>query len=110
MASPLIGYYAGDDAQIDIRADGFSLDLACAHASIAGRLRPNARHRFTAIGFYENAGGGPQRVDESRVINSARFTGRLVGSRLTLTITPVTGEPRTLHLEQNRRIKLVRCL
>jgi hypothetical protein len=110
MASPLIGHYAGDDAQLDVRADGFSLNLACAHASIAGKLRPDARRRFTATGTYENASAGPQRVDETTTSHTARFAGSLAGNRLTLTITPTTGEPHILHLDRNRHIKLVRCL
>lgn len=110
MASPLIGHFAGDDAQLDVRANGFSLNLACADASIGGKLRPNARRRFVATGTYETVGAGPQRVDESSVGHAARFVGHLVGDRLTLTITPATGEPHTLHLDRNRHIKLVRCL
>lgn len=110
MASPLIGRYGGDDARLDVRADGLSLELACAHASITGVPHTDARGNFTAIGTYEPAGVGPDRVDESGTGHPARFVGRLVRNRMTLKIMPATGEAVTLHLDRDRKVKLLRCL
>ncbi len=110
MASSLIGHFVSDEAQLDIRADGFTLKLACGDASIAGKLDADARRSFIATGTYENAGGGPQLVDEDGAGHPARFGGHLVGNRLTLLITPATGKPHTLQLERGRRTKMVRCL
>ena len=110
MASPLIGHFAGADARLEIRADGFSLDLACAQAEMSGTPRLDARGHFKTTGTFEMASGGPQHVDETGAGHAARFAGKLVGDHITLTIVPASGDPLVLNLDRNRKVKLIRCL
>lgn len=110
MASPLIGHFASNDARLEIRADGFRLDLACAQAEMAGTPRLDPLGNFKTTGTFEMATGGPQYVDETGAGHPARFAGKLVGDHLTLTIMPASGDPLVLNLNRNRQVKLVRCL
>ena len=90
---------------------GATLQYDCAHGTISGRVTPDASGRFVASGTHVFEHGGPVRADETEDRHSATFTGRIVGSSMTLSVT-VSGVSALLGpfiLQRGVAGRLYRC-
>jgi len=109
--SHVTGDWGGAQARLAIFADGGRLDLSCASASLDTPLVATGNGGFSASGHYEEFGGGPTLADAAPALIAARFTGRVDGDVMQLSMQ-VHGAAAAQHftLERGRRVKLVRCL
>lgn len=62
------------------------IEFDCAHGEIRGSLKGDAQGRFDLPGTFARE-GGPTRSDEAAAGQPARYSGRIEGDKMTLTVT-----------------------
>jgi hypothetical protein len=105
------GVWGGDHIRLVVTDDGATVEFDCAQATVEGRIVVDRAGRFSAAGTYLQEHGGPVRDDESSAGVPARFTGRVGGSLMKLTITRV-GAGRaigTYELARGREPRIFKC-
>jgi len=80
------GIWGGDHIRLDVTPQGATVEFDCAHGTISQGILVDRRGRFVVDGTYAEEHGGPVRADERVGSNPVRFTGRLKGKRMTLTV------------------------
>jgi hypothetical protein len=88
-----------------------SVEFDCAHATIPRRITLDRRGRFDVAGTYAEEHGGPARMGEPDGGYAARFTGRVDGGTMKLTVSRrdtkrIIG---TFTLAHGREPSLVKC-
>lgn len=99
-------------ALFTVEPGGARLELDCAHAEVTGALTLDDAGRFDATGTYVRERGGPTIQGQPPDSHPARFTGRVAGRKLSLTVTPTDGVegPGTFELTLDEPAQLVKCL
>ena len=110
--SVLIGTWGGDHAGLIASADSGTLEYDCAAGRITEGLRPGADGRFFALGTHTPGHGGPARIDEVFERRPARYTGRVDGDALELTVvmTDSNAVVGTFTMTRGRSPYVVKCL
>ena len=106
------GAWGGSHIRLDVTEEGATVELDCAHGTIRGPILPGADGRFEAAGTYVQEHGGPEREGEEREGRPARYSGRVEGSTLTLTIA-LNGADETIGtftLARGKAARLTKCL
>jgi hypothetical protein len=83
------GTWGGPHIQLTVENGTATIEYDCANGSIAGPLKLDSRSRFSLSGKHFREHGGPIRIDEENKGVAARYTGRVEGTRMTLTVTLV---------------------
>jgi hypothetical protein len=82
--NPVRGLWGGLHVRLVLNESGGEIEFDCAHGAIREPLKPDREGRFSVAGtFYRE--GGPTRSDEAGL--PARYSGRIEGDRMTLTLT-----------------------
>lgn len=99
-------------ALLTVDESGAHLELDCGHADVEGALALDDDGRFDKMGTFTRERGGPIVRGEPLDSHPARFTGRLEGRKLTLTVAPTDGVPGpgTFELTLGEPAQLVKCL
>lgn len=110
--SALIGTWGGDHAGLVATSTGGTLEYDCAAGRIIGPLLPASDGRFVASGTHTPGHGGPIRIDEVLSSRPARYTGRVTGDLLSLTVvmTDSNATVGTFALTRGRSPNVVKCL
>jgi hypothetical protein len=105
------GVWGGRGVQLEVEARGATVEFDCAHGRIES-LTLDADGNFEARGRIVAERGGPVRVDEREEERPARFTGKVSGEKMTLTVTPEGGDPwePTFTLTLGGGARLRKCL
>ena len=106
------GQWGGEHVSLMVTAASASLEFDCAHGTIDEPLVVDSEGRFNLNGAYVRERGGPIRDGEPEDRSAALYSGRLEGTRLTLSIQ-LKGEetqigPFAAFLGQPSR--LLKCL
>ena len=106
------GTWGGQHISLDVTPAGARLEFDCAQGTIEQALTLDAHNAFDLPGTYTPEHGGPVRIDEQPNARPARYTGRIEGERLTLTITFAdTQKPvGTYTLVRGQTARIFRCL
>lgn len=106
------GAWGGPHIRLDVAEEGAAVELDCAHGTIGGPILLDTDGRFDADGAYVQERGGPEREGEEPAGRSARYSGRLEGSTLTLTIALAdSGETiGPFTLTRGKAARLTKCL
>jgi hypothetical protein len=107
----LPGVWGGKHIRLQVTDDGATVEFDCAQATVEGRIVVDRAGRFSAAGTYNEEHGGPVRSDESSAGVPVRFSGRVGGSLMTLTITRAGTREAvgTYALTRDRETRLVKC-
>ncbi|MFN2397557.1 MAG: hypothetical protein ABR543_02770 [Gemmatimonadaceae bacterium] len=91
---------------------GAVIEYDCAHGSISEAIRVDADGRFEVRGVHVREHGGPIREGETLPGFPARYSGRVEGRRMRLTvILTETGEKvGTFDLERGAPAQVLKCL
>lgn len=81
-----IGSWGGMHMALQVRREGATFEIDCAHGSIEDLLKLDAQGRFNNRGVYVRERGGPEREGQQPDTHPARFTGWSDGKTMTLTI------------------------
>lgn len=105
------GMWGGDHMVINVTDDGANLDFPCAGGLIKEPLVLDNSGRFDVAGVYVQEHPGPVRLGEDNS-HPARYTGKISGEVLTLTIRlSDSGEtigPFTFNFGKKTRV--VKCM
>lgn len=106
------GAWGGEHVNLDATTTGARLEFDCAHGTITQALMLDTRNSFDVPGTYAQEHGGPVRIDEKPNTHPARYTGRVAGQTLTLTITLTDSQEKigTYTLTRGQAARLFRCL
>jgi hypothetical protein len=80
------GRWGGEHVVVEVSRAGAKIQFDCAHGGIAGAISLERDGRFDAGGDYVAEHGGPIRVGESETHRSVRYTGRVQGRTMSLTV------------------------
>lgn len=83
---PVGTVWGGTHVELEIAADGATLEFDCATGTLSLPLKLDSKGNFTAKGTYLREHGGPVMRDESHVAAAATYSGVLVGDTLHLKV------------------------
>jgi hypothetical protein len=107
-----IGAWGGDHIGLEVTDKGAQADFDCAHGRIDEPMTLDGGGRFDARGSFTAEGPGPQREGQNPPDQSARYSGRVQGSTMTITIS-LTESGETLGpfaLTRGKTPKITKCL
>jgi hypothetical protein len=81
-----VGDWGGEHVRLTVGATSAAVEYDCAHGTIDGPLVVRSDGRFEAGGTYTREHGGPIRDGEVPDVHPARYTGRVEGDRMSLTV------------------------
>ena len=105
------GKWGGEHVILEVSASGAVIQFDCAHGAIPAPLALDSNGRFELSGDFVAEHGGPIRVGEIEKHRAVRYSGRVRGGTMTLSVE-LGGDqesfgPFTLELGSDGRI--VRC-
>lgn len=107
------GEWGGRSARLSVTEDGAEVEFDCAHGRL-GRLTTDAQGNFDVRGVFVAERGGPVHINEQPDERPARYTGRVEGKRMTLTVDLSDGteqsEPLRFTLTHGASARLTKCL
>ena len=87
------GLWGGNHISMEITDSGAKIEYDCAHGTIDQPVMVNRKGKFNLAGSHTRETGGPVRSDAEPNTRPARFTGRVAGNSIRLTVTLTdTGE------------------
>ena len=106
------GQWGGQHVTMEVTASGATLEFDCAHGRIDEPIALDTSGRFDVRGTYAQERGGPVRETEDDRTRPVRFTGRVTGKTMSLTIAPMGGGDSlgTFALEQGKSGVIRKCL
>lgn len=81
------GGWGGVGIQLVVRGDGAEIEYDCANGSLDGPLALDGEGNFSINGTHTREHGGPIRINEKSQSRPARYTGRVQGQSMSLTVT-----------------------
>ena len=105
------GLWGGEHMSLDVTASGAEADFDCAHGAIDEAMALDRSGRFDVAGTFTQESGGPQREGQDGQPRPARYTGRVQGQTMTVTVS-VTGSADTLGpftLTRGAQPRVVKC-
>jgi len=105
------GAWGGNQIGMQVTERGAEINYACAHGNIGERITLDADGKFDVTGSHVNESPGPVRVDQKPDSHPARYTGRVDGQTmsLTVTLTDTKQEIGTFTLTYGRGTHLRKC-
>ena len=105
------GSWGGQHVRMNVDEGGADLDFDCARGRIGGPLKTDAEGRFDLPGTYTREGPGPIRLNRLPQERPARYTGRVEGSRMTLSVRLEGSEesPEEFTLTRGSGGRVVKC-
>jgi hypothetical protein len=104
------GTWGGKGIVVRVSDAGATVEYDCAHGTIEG-LEPGRDGGFEARGTHTAESFGPTRRGAEPPTRPARYTGRVSGDEMTLTVTltDTLEEVGTFSLGRGRRTRIVKC-
>ncbi len=105
------GTWGGQHIRLEVTEDGAKIEYDCAHGTVDGRIEADRNNRFDVRGTHVIEAGGPVSSDAKPNIHPARYTGRIEGKTMTLTVTLTdTNETiGTFSLTHGEQPELTKC-
>jgi hypothetical protein len=103
------GPWGGDGAVLQITSQGAHLELDCGLGELTEPLNLDSDQAFAVKGTFTRE-GGPARADGSDT-RSARYTGRMEGSELTVELWSASGDAvqASWVFTRGREVQLRKC-
>jgi hypothetical protein len=106
------GGWGGEHVRLDVSDEGAEIEFDCAHGRM-GRLTTDAAGKFDVKGVFILERGGPITPDDKEQTRPARYSGRVEGKRMRLTVTLTDtdkdAEPMVFTLTHGAEANLVKC-
>jgi hypothetical protein len=106
-----IGAWGGDRISAQVDGKGVTIELDCADAQIEGPVKLDRKGSFTVEGTITTQRPGPIREDRPNKPQRARFSGKVAGDSMTLSITMIESktDAGTFTLHFGRMGRVFRC-
>jgi hypothetical protein len=105
------GAWGGVHVALTVTSHGGAIEFDCAHGSLAERIVPDGSGRFEVSGVFVAERPGPVRQGDDEAGKKARYSGRVDGDAMTLSVV-VEGSDEKLGpftLERGRLPRLFKC-
>jgi hypothetical protein len=79
--------WGGDHIRVVVREGGADIEYDCAHGTMDAPLDADGDGRFDVAGKHVREGPGPIRLGKTPPSRPARYTGKITGRTMTLTVT-----------------------
>jgi hypothetical protein len=79
--------WGGPHVRLVITANGAEVEFDCAHGEIKAPVKGDAQGRFDLPGTFVRERGGPVRSDETESAEPVRYSGKIEGDKMFLTLT-----------------------
>lgn len=105
------GLWGGRHVSMDVTEEGARLEFDCARGQIDAPFETDADGRFDLPGTYTRHGPGPIRVGKTPTARPARYSGRVEGSRMTLSVRLANSDKPLAEytLTRGERGRVVKC-
>ena len=103
------GAWGGPHIRLSVTDEGAEVEFDCAHGRF-GPVVPDAQGRFSVEGTLVPEHGGPVRPGAKERSLPARYSGRVEGDRMTLTVSTADEEPVNYTLTHGGEAELTKCL
>jgi hypothetical protein len=105
------GTWGGPHIQLIVQNGAATIEYDCANGSIEGPLKLDSRGRFSLSGKHFREHGGPIRIGEENKPMAVRYTGRIDGTRMTLTVTLMNSKSQmgTYQLTRGSEGRVFKC-
>src|SRR5437016_14556862 len=80
------GTWGGEHVLLEVSGKGVEIEFDCAHGQITKPIPLDARGRFNVPGTFTPEHGGPILRDEKPSVAQARYSGRITGDAMSLTV------------------------
>src|SRR6266850_6226891 len=80
------GMWGGQHIRLEVSSSGASIEYDCAHGTIDQPLTLDSKGYFDVRGTHVTERGGPIREGERSDASAARYTGRIQGKTMTITV------------------------
>lgn len=103
--------WGGEHIRVELRNGGADIEYDCAHGTMSALPVPDAEGRFVVAGTHVREGPGPIRVGIKPVTRPARFTGKISGDTMTLSVvlTDTSQEIGTFTLTRGSDGRIQKC-
>lgn len=81
------GLWGGEHVRLEVDETGARLEFDCAHSTVAAPVTLDGQMHFDFEGVYVSERGGPERPGQTPDTHIARYTGRVEGDQMFLSIT-----------------------
>ena len=107
-----IGIWGGEHIQMQVTESGAQIEYDCAHGSVDEPLALDREGRLDVKGTHVRERGGPVRRGDKPDSHPARYTGRVEGQTMTLTVTLTDSDESagTFTLTQGEQGRIRKCL
>lgn len=105
----LPGVWGGTHIRFEVTDDGARIEYDCAHGTIEGKILVDNAGRFNVAGAHYREHGGPVREGEGSSGQPVRFTGRVGGSLMSLTVTRGRETIGTYNLTRGSEGRIFKC-
>ena len=104
------GDWSGPHVALALTAVGGSVEYDCAHGGLAAPVSIDRDGYFELAGVHVRERGGPVRIDERPDSVPARYSGRVVGTRMTLRVYAGLDTLGPYELWRDAGRQLFKCL
>jgi len=106
------GSWGGMGIRIEVTETGAQIEYDCAHGTISEPLLLDADGRFDVKGLHFREHGGPVREGEEARGDPVRYTGRVTGENMTLTVRSEGSDTHagSYELVRGKTGRLHKCL
>ena len=112
MDNVLTGTWGGQHMRLEVSSSGASIEFDCAHGTIDQPMTLDSRGYFDVRGTLVTERGGPVREGERSDPSAARYTGRIEGETMTITVVLTNSKEiaGTFTLGYGKPPRLRKCL
>lgn len=106
------GAWGGQSIRLVVHADTVDVEFDCAHGKITAKFEIGSNGEFDLPGTFVRERGGPTRANETGTEEAARYSGRIDGEKMTLTVKLTkTDQPAdTFTLTKGSSGRIRKCL
>ena len=105
----LPGVWGGQHIRFEVTDGGARIEYDCAHGTVEGKILVDSAGRFNVAGAHYREHGGPMREGEGSSGQPVRFTGRVGGSLMSLTVTRGRETIGTYTLTRDSEGRVFKC-
>lgn len=105
----LPGVWGGNHIRLEVTENGANIEYDCAHGTVQEKILVDAAGRFNVAGTHYREHGGPVREGEGSNGQPVRFTGRVGGSLMSLTVTRGRETIGTYTLTRDSQGRVFKC-
>ena len=103
------GTWGGDHVLFEVSRKGAEIEFDCAHGQITHPITLDAHGRFNVPGTFTHEHGGPVLRDEKPSSTQARYSGRVAGDAMSLTVMVGKEKVGTFTLTRGQQPNLMKC-